>query len=71
MNKKVKIFLTILLSIMVFAIWFCFFQLFAGLILQDEELIFVYGFSLMGASSACWLIFKIVDILLYIWLKKK
>lgn len=71
MNKFLKILLTILLTICIIAVYFCFFQLLRGLLLQDEELIFVYGFSLMGSASTLWMAYWLVRLLYFVLKSKK
>lgn len=71
MNKFLKILLTTLLTIGVIAVYFCFFQLLRGIILQDEELLFIYGFSLMGSASTLWLAFWLVRLLYFVLKSKK
>lgn len=71
MNKFWKIFFTIFLTIGIIATYFCFFQLLRGLSLQDDELIFIYGFTLMGIASTLWLLHYMVRLLFAIITDKK
>ena len=71
MNKFWKIFFAIFLTIGVIATYFCFYQLLCGLLLQDEEMIFIYGFTLMGAASTLWLVYHMVRLLIAIITDKK